>query len=90
MLEIFQHAFSDIAGLAERGDYQHFEVMTSQMLAMPPDSPDPIWLWAAIRYRPIMKAGVRSDADRISHLAVRSDGGYINKVRYTYSASLRF
>jgi hypothetical protein len=88
MLEIFQHAFSDIASLVERGDYQQFEVMISRMLAMPPDSQDPVWLWAAMRYRQTTKASVRSDADRISHLVVRSDGGHINKVRYTYPASL--
>jgi hypothetical protein len=88
MREILQHAFNDIGTLIERGEYQHFEVLMSQMLAMPPHTGEPVWLWLSMRYRQATKPNVRWATDCVSHLVVRTDGGYINKIRYTYPASL--
>ena len=89
MVEIFHYACSDIAAVVEQGHYSLFEVMKTAMLSVPPSAPEPMWLWAAMRYRQVNQPPhFEDDQDRVSHLAVRSDGMFINKVRYTYPASI--
>jgi hypothetical protein len=88
MIAIFHQAMADIVATAEQGRYQQFEVMTAGPLNVPPEAAEPAWVWAAMRYRPVKGPGNDDDQDRVSHLAVRTDGGYINKVRYTYPAAL--
>jgi hypothetical protein len=89
MVEIFHLAFSDIAAVVDQGHYKQFEVMKAAMLNVPPSATEPTWLWVAMRYRQVSQPPhVEDDQDRVSHLAVRSDGMFINKVRYTYPASI--
>ena len=88
MMEIFRQALAEISAVVKQGDYHQFELMMAELLAMPPLGGEPTWLWAAMRYRQGKKTEEDYDQDRVSHLAIRTDAGLTNKVRYTYPATL--
>lgn len=88
MAEIFNHALADIFAVVNQGDYHKFEILQHGVLAVSPQLPNHKWLWVAMRYQQRKNDEGDDVQDRISHLAVRCDGGYINKVRYTYPATL--
>lgn len=88
MAEIFNHALTDIFAVVNQRDYLQFEVLQHGLLTVSPQIPNHKWLWAAMRYQQRKSNEGDDDQDRISHLAVRCDAGYINKVRYTYPATL--
>jgi hypothetical protein len=88
MAEIYHHALDEIFAVVDNGGYQHFEILMQQFLKIPLHMPKSNWLCTTMRYRQREAAGTSYDQDRISHLALRTDAGYINKVRYTYPAEL--
>ena len=83
----FQDAYASILVAVERGDYHCFETHKSEFLHIPDDDPEPFCLWSAFSYY-IYSEYSKSDEDftkrRTSHLTLRTDRGFINKVRYTY------
>ena len=88
MLQLFQMAYSDVMVAVQRGMYKNLEVMTSEYLHLPESAPEPTWMWSAFRYSQQEDTNVASTLDRVSHLALRTDRGFINKVRYTYLGHL--
>jgi len=82
--EFFQQACGEVLALADQGKYLDLETRASQYLHLPDDAPDPMYLWAAFRYRQAPGPFVVDDGFRFSHVFLRTDSGYINKVRYTY------
>lgn len=86
--EFYQAACSDVMAVAQRGILLDLEVKASQYLHLPDDAPLPMYLWAAFYYRQAPGPQTDYEGMRYSHLALRTDGGYINKVRYTYPDTL--
>jgi hypothetical protein len=86
--EFFQAACGDVLTAAERGMLLDLEIKASQYLSLPDDAPIPMYLWAAFYYRQSPGPFTQIEGMRYSHLAVRTDKGYINKVRYTYPEAL--
>jgi hypothetical protein len=84
LIEWFQEACGAVMVMSERGQYRDFEVLASQHLHLPPDAPDPFCLWASFAYRQGPGPQVTFAGRRVSNLALRTDRGHINKVRYTY------
>lgn len=93
----FQESFEGVLMAAKQGIYRDFEVLGSGYINVPPDAPDPLCLCASFTYRqdsgasvPVVfpeKEGtpVITDIGRlVSHMALRTDRGYINKVRFNY------
>jgi hypothetical protein len=88
MSELFQMSYSEIISAAQQGIYENLEVMTSRYLRLPGSNLEPkCWMWSAFRYKPASPQKI-STFDLVSHLAMRIDRGFINKVRYTYSGHL--
>jgi hypothetical protein len=79
----FKQAYMDILRVAKRGNYQNLELSEPQLLYLPDDA-EPFCLWAKFGYRHTPESGVGFTGPCASHLALRTDGGFINKVRYTY------
>ncbi len=84
--QFFQQACSDVFVSADCGSYLDLKTRASQYLHLPADSLVPMYLWAAFYYRQAPGPGVDYLGFRFSHVLLRTDGGYINKVRYTYPA----
>lgn len=89
MSEIFQMSYSEIISAAQQGIYENLEVMISRYLRLPGSNLEPkCWMWSAFRYKHSASPHQTSTFDLVSHLAMRIDRGFINKVRYTYSGHL--
>jgi hypothetical protein len=86
--EFFQAACNDVRAVAQRGILLDLEVKASQYLHLPENAPLPLYLWAAFYYRQAPGPFTDYEGMRYSHLALRTDNGYINKVRYTYPDTL--
>jgi len=84
VMEFFQQSCAEILSLADRGMYLDIETRASQYLHLPDHAPDPMYLWAAFYYRQTPHPFVANEGFRFSHILLRTDGGFINKVRYTY------
>jgi hypothetical protein len=87
VVEWFQEACQGVTMAAERGLYRDFEVLASQYLHLQPDAPHPFCLWASFVFRQVPGPGiplVSFPGRCVSNMALRTDRGYINKVRYTY------
>lgn len=84
MLNFFRGACQDVYASAEMGQYDHFKMLSSQYIHLPPNSPDPFCLWAVFSFEQPLGPNVFFTGKQTSHLAMRSDRGYINKVRYSY------
>jgi hypothetical protein len=82
--EFFKEACGDVFTAAKRGMLLDLEVKTSQYLYLPSGAPIPMYLWATFYYRQAPGPSTNYEGMRYSHLALRTDKGYINKVRYTY------
>ena len=84
-MELFQQACGEVLALGDRGMYLDLEVRASQYLHLPEDALEPMFLWAAFNYRQAAGPFVADKGFRSSHIFLRTDAGYINKVRYTHS-----
>jgi hypothetical protein len=85
--ELFREACAEVLLAAEQGLYCDLELHASQYLHIPDTAPEPMYLWAVFAYRQAAGPGTAYEGPRYSHLALRTDRGYINKVRYTYPAA---
>lgn len=97
VIELFQESLRGVTMAAEQGIYRDFEVLQSGYITLPPDAPEPLCLCASFAYTQNAGASVPvvfpdrtdtpviSDIGRlVSHMAFRTDRGYINKVRFNY------
>jgi len=82
--EYFKDACGDVFVAEKRGILLELELKTSQYLYLPRDTPKPMYLWASFYYRQAPGPSTTFEGMRYSHLALRTDKGYINKIRYTY------
>ena len=93
--QMFEESLRGVMMAAEQGIYRDFEVLGSGYLNLDPDSDEPFCLAASFAYAqnpeapvPLVfagKEGVINDVGRlVSHLALRTDRGYINKVRFNH------
>jgi hypothetical protein len=82
--DFFQQAAGSVLLAAEHGLLLDFEIKDSRYLVLPVTDPEPTYLSAVFYYRQAPGPHNHYDGMRYSHLAVRTDGGYVNKVRYTY------
>ncbi|MBY0228865.1 MAG: hypothetical protein K2W96_06285 [Gemmataceae bacterium] len=84
VMEWFQEACRGVFLYRDRGLYHDLEVRDSRFLHLPTDAPEPFCLHACFAYRQEPGEGVAHEGMRVSHLALRIDRGFINKVRFTY------
>ena len=95
VVQLFEESLRGVTMVADQGAYLDFEILGSGYLNLPPESPEPFCLGASFAYRqnpkgpiPIVfpdKPGIINDVGRVvSHMALRTDRGYINKVRYNH------
>ena len=98
VIQLFQESAQGVVMAAEQGLYLDFEILNSGYVSVPPDASEPLCLCASFAYRqnsnaPVPTAGlpkkegtgVINDVGRlVSHMALRVDRGYINKVRFNY------
>ena len=84
VLEWFQGAWQDVLTVAEYKQYLEMGQPTFQYFHIPPDKPEPFCLWASFSYRQAPGPEVLFVGRQISHLTLRTDRGFINKVRYSY------
>jgi hypothetical protein len=84
VMEWFQEACGGVFTAAERGMYSDVKVLASQFLVLDADPASPFCLWAAFSLAQNPGPGTSHTGPRISHLVLRTDRGYINKIRYTY------
>lgn len=82
--EWFQDSWQSILWMVEHGRYLDFEFLSSQFLYMPADAAEPFCLWNAFSYCRAPGPEVRFTGRNMSHLTLRTDHGFINKIRYTY------
>jgi hypothetical protein len=87
ILEYFQGAYHDILRAADQGIYQDLQVKVSKYLHLPPTADQPFCLWAAFAFRQAPTAQFPAGEECISHLVLRPDRGYINKLRFTYPSN---
>ncbi len=78
---LFQQAIGVIEAVVSTGAYTHFEYLIADVLTVPPDCPEPTWIWLAMRYRQKPTTGTEVEEDRLSPLAMRAEAKYIHKVR---------
>ena len=94
--QLFEESLQSVLMAADQGLYLDLEVLGSGYINVPPDATDPLCLCTSFAYRqnsqaPVPSAGIPgkhgviNDVGRlVSHLAMRVDRGYINKVRFNY------
>lgn len=84
----FASALHEIEDASRDGTYSKFELLKHGGLSLTPDPEETTWLWAALRFR-ILVLEPDQQFDAISHVAVRVDAGYLNKIRFTYPVTLK-
>ena len=97
VIELFQESLQGVVMAASQGIYRDFEIIQSGYINLPPEAPEPLCLCASFAYRQNAEASIpvvfpdRTDTPVIndigrllSHMAMRTDRGYINKVRFNY------
>lgn len=92
VIGLFEESLGSVAMAADQGLYRDFEILRTGYLSVPSDAPEPICLCASFAYRqnadapvPAPLEGAVNDVGRlVSHLALRIDRGYINKIRFNY------
>ena len=77
----FGAALAQIVEAGKLGYYADVEIVSMEELLIQGGGAPNQWMSAEIRYR---QRTTLYRGDRWSHLAVRLDDGYVNKVRYTY------
>lgn len=82
--DLYAQAYLDVLRMAEAGMYLDLESQPPGFLHLPRDAADPFCIWAVFVYRQPLGPGVEFPGRSVSHLALRTDRGYVNKVRYTY------
>jgi hypothetical protein len=94
----FEDACTVIKMAEAQGMYSDLVTLPSGYLFIPADSPEPLCLWASFAYTvtpgtpipvidPAGGTPVVTDMGRkSSHVGLRTDHGYLNKVRYTHPA----
>ncbi len=98
VVRLFEESLRGVTMAAEQGIYLDFEVLGSGYLNLSPESDEPFCLGASFAYRqnpdapvPLVlreEGGAINDVGRlVSHLALRTDRGYINKVRFNHPES---
>jgi hypothetical protein len=75
--DFFQQAWEDILRVAEMKKELDLEILKHEFLYLPKDATDPFCIWVAFTY-------LNFAGRQISHLALRIDQGFINKIRYSY------
>jgi hypothetical protein len=85
--EVYRQSCGEVLTLAEAGLYLDFELRKSEYLNLGMEGFKPSFLWAAFRYRQAPGQFTVSEEFRYSHIFLRTNGGYFNKVRYTYPES---
>lgn len=92
---LFEESLQGVVMAAEQGIYRDLEILRTGYLTVPPGAAAPLCLCASFTYRQNAGAAVPAvfkdmdpvvqDVGRlVSHLALRTDRGYINKVRFNY------
>jgi hypothetical protein len=81
-----EQAYLDVLRTAASGLYLDLELSEPQFLYLPDDD-RPFCLGAEFAFRHSPESGVGFTGRCASHLALRTDGRFINKVRYTYPES---
>jgi hypothetical protein len=84
VMQWFQEACHGILRYAELGSYLNLEEVNSKFLYLPQDDSDPFCLWASFIYNPAPGPGISYTGQLMSHIALRTDRGFINKVRFSY------
>ena len=98
VMALFQESLNSVTMAAEQGIYLDFEILGAGYINLTPDAADPFCLGASFAYRQNADApvpvvgipgkegtGVINDIGRlVSHMTLRIDRGYINKVRFNY------
>jgi hypothetical protein len=84
VVDLFRRACGDVLSAAQRGWYLDMQLRASEYLHLNEDDPEPSFLFASFSYRQAGGPDTRFPEPRLSHLALRIDGGLINQVRYTY------
>jgi len=85
VLEWFSAARNEVTTLARQGKYLDLEIRDdATALYIPADATTPLCLCTRFSYRQAAGSGIDFNGKRVSHLALRTDRGYINKIRYTY------
>jgi hypothetical protein len=88
VVEWFRDACAEVLSQGREGHYLDLQVLASRYLHIPETAPEPFCLWAAFNYRQAPGPQIAFEGRRMSHLALRTDRGYINKVRFTYPESM--
>lgn len=97
VIELFEESLQGVVMAAEQGIYRDFEILQSGYITLPPEAPEPLCLCASFAYQQNAGASIPvvfpkrkdtpvvNDVGRlVSHMALRIDRGYINKVRFNY------
>lgn len=95
VVQLFQESLRGVTMAAEQGIYLEFEMLGSGYVTLEPESNEPFCLGASFAYRqnaaaPVpqvfpKREGAVNDVGRlVSHLALRTDRGYVNKVRFNH------
>lgn len=95
VIGLFEESLQGVLMAAGQGLYRDFEILRTGSITVPPDADKPLCLCASFAYRqnadaPIPAALQQRDAvindvgKLVSHMALRTDRGYINKVRFNH------
>jgi len=87
VIQIYQDSLDSLFAAAEAGRYLELENISTQYLHVPLDAPEPFCLWGIFTYRQAKGDDVLFTGKQVSHMTLRTDHGFINKVRYTYPDS---
>lgn len=82
--EFFRQAMGEVLEMGRLGRYTDLETRNARYLHIPADAPQPLCLFGSFYYRKTLRPGVVHEGFRHSHLFLRTDCGFINKVRYTF------
>jgi hypothetical protein len=87
LTEAYRQSCREVMTLADAGMYLDCELCKSEYLNLGMEGTKPSFLWAAFRYRQAPGQFTSTEELRYSHIFLRTDGGFFNKVRYTYPES---
>ena len=85
--EYYESACHDVFRAAEMGILLDLKMLSSQYFYIEAKEPKPLYLWASFTFSHPDKKGLVSTEKEMSHLALRTDRGFINKVRFSYPFS---
>ncbi len=82
--EVFRQECAKLIRLSELGYYKDLQMLTTDIWPTLDDPSLPMYYIAGFRYRHGSGVGDATERVYTSHLALRIDGGFFIKVRYTY------